>query len=73
MYSPGSAALPVPGFVQVSVLHVPTPTRTSPLVIAVGVIDGRSSEYFDFFVFGIASVLVFPRFFSRLCRGLTAR
>lgn len=28
--------------------------------IAVGVIIGRSSEYFDFFVFGIACVLVFP-------------
>jgi MFS family permease len=26
----------------------------------VGVIIGRSSEYFDFFVFGIACVLVFP-------------
>ncbi len=29
--------------------------------IAVGVIIGRSSEFFDFFVFAIASVLVFPR------------
>ena len=28
--------------------------------IAVGVIVGRASEYFDFFVFGIACVLVFP-------------
>ena len=33
--------------------------------IAVGVIVGRSSEFFDFFVFAIASVIVFPqRFFS---------
>ncbi len=32
----------------------------TPAEIAVGVIIGRSSEYFDFFVFGIASVLVFP-------------
>lgn len=31
--------------------------------IAVGVIVGRASEYFDFFVYGIASVLVFPSLF----------
>jgi MFS family permease len=35
--------------------------ETSPGEIAVGVIIGRSSEFFDFFVFAIASVLVFPR------------
>ncbi|GGC48764.1 MFS transporter [Chelatococcus reniformis] len=29
--------------------------------IAVGVIIGRTSEYFDFFVYAIASVIVFPR------------
>ncbi|MFT3779750.1 MAG: MFS transporter [Ottowia sp.] len=33
----------------------------SPSEVAVGVIIGRSSEYFDFFVFGIACVLVFPQ------------
>ena len=32
----------------------------APGDIAVGVVIGRSSEYFDFFVFGIASALVFP-------------
>ena len=32
----------------------------TPAEIAEGLIIGRSSEYFDFFVFGIASVLVFP-------------
>ena len=32
----------------------------SPGEIAAGVIIGRASEYFDFFVFGIACVLVFP-------------
>lgn len=31
--------------------------------IAIGVVVGRLSEYFDFFVFGIASVLVFPAVF----------
>ncbi len=35
----------------------------APGEIAVGVIVGRASEYFDFFVYGIASVLVFPSVF----------
>lgn len=37
------------------------PHAVSPSDIAVGVIIGRSSEFFDFFVFAIASVLVFPK------------
>ncbi|MBE7941113.1 MULTISPECIES: MFS transporter [Ramlibacter] len=37
--------------------------RLAPGDIAVGVIIGRASEYFDFFVYGIASVLVFPTVF----------
>ncbi|MBN7795064.1 MFS transporter [Parahaliea mediterranea] len=43
-----------------------TPAGHSPLApgeIAVGVVIGRASEYFDFFVFGIACVLVFPSVF----------
>ena len=40
------------------------PSAVVPGDIAVGVIIGRTSEYFDYFVYGIASVLVFPaRFF----------
>ncbi|MBC7444519.1 MAG: MFS transporter [Polaromonas sp.] len=35
----------------------------APGDIAVGVVIGRASEYFDFFVFGIACVLVFPGVF----------
>ncbi|HEY8906364.1 MAG TPA: MFS transporter [Rhodoferax sp.] len=35
----------------------------APGEIAIGVIMGRTSEYFDFFVYGIASVLVFPSVF----------
>ncbi|MCX7060010.1 MAG: MFS transporter [Nevskia sp.] len=35
----------------------------SPGEIAIGVVIGRLSEMFDFFVFGIASVLVFPSVF----------
>ena len=34
---------------------------TSPTEIAIGVVIGRSSEFFDFFVYAIASVLVFPK------------
>jgi MFS family permease len=34
-----------------------------PEDIAVGVVIGRASEYFDFFVYAIASVLVFPQVF----------
>jgi MFS family permease len=38
-------------------------SEIAPGEIAIGVIVGRASEHFDFFVFGIASVLVFPRVF----------
>jgi MFS family permease len=53
----------------------PQPTRSdedlAPGDIAVGVIIGRASEYFDFFVFGIASVLVFPQVFFPFVDRLT--
>ncbi|TXI90899.1 MULTISPECIES: MFS transporter [unclassified Cupriavidus] len=38
----------------------PGHTQIAPAEIATGVVIGRASEYFDFFVYGIASVLVFP-------------
>jgi len=38
-------------------------SKVSPGDIAVGVVIGRASEYFDYFVYGIASVLVFPAIF----------
>jgi MFS family permease len=41
-----------------------------PGEIAIGVIIGRASEFFDFFVFGIASVLVFPSVFFPFARPL---
>lgn len=41
----------------------PEAARIAPGDIAVGVVIGRASEYFDFFVFAIASVLVFPTLF----------
>ncbi len=38
-------------------------TGVSPAKIAFPVVMGRTSEFFDFFVYGIASVLVFPYLF----------
>src|SRR5690606_11482734 len=39
--------------------------------IAIGVVIGRASEYFDFFVYGLASVLVFPALFFPFVDSLT--
>ena len=36
-------------------------SHVRPGEIAIGVIIGRTSEFFDFFVYAIASVLVFPQ------------
>lgn len=44
----------------------------APGDIAVGVVIGRASEYFDFFVYGIASVLVFPAVFFSFAEPLQA-
>jgi MFS family permease len=41
----------------------PSHSAVAPGEIAVGVVIGRTSEYFDFFVFGIACVAVFPKVF----------
>ncbi len=38
-------------------------SNIDPGEIAIGVVIGRASEYFDFFVYAIASVLVFPSVF----------
>ncbi|WP_083228923.1 MFS transporter [Bordetella sp. H567] len=38
-------------------------SKVAPGEIAIGVVIGRASEYFDFFVYGIASVLIFPQVF----------
>jgi MFS family permease len=45
-------------------------SKVAPGEIAIGVIIGRASEYFDFFVYGIASVLVFPTVFFPFEKGL---
>jgi MFS family permease len=44
-------------------LHDAGHSKVAPGEIAVGVVIGRASEYFDFFVYGLASVLVFPQVF----------
>ncbi len=72
-----SMALPVYGHEdEASLAHANTHEDVTPSEIAVGVIIGRSSEYFDFFVFGIACVLVFPQlmfpFLSPLAGTLAA-
>ena len=61
MSNHGQAALQVPAWGGGEALaQAHTDEDVAPGDIAVGVVIGRSSEYFDFFVFGIASVLVFP-------------
>ena len=64
MSSPATATYPAAGFHEssASLARADTHEDVTPSEIAVGVIIGRSSEYFDFFVFGIACVLVFPSF-----------
>lgn len=64
-----SHSLEKPGAAPRQPASASTHEHTSPGDIAVGVVIGRTSEYFDFFVFGIASVLVFPAvFFPHLSR-----
>lgn len=41
--------------------NIHTGRAVDPGKIAIGVVIGRASEFFDFFVYAIASVLVFPR------------
>jgi len=68
MTTAGTASFPTPS-PKTTGAHGATPTNSqdeaqvAPGDIAVGVIIGRASEYFDFFVYGIASVLVFPAVF----------
>lgn len=77
MSSSSSIALPVYGHEsEASLARAHTDEDVTPSEIAVGVIIGRSSEYFDFFVFGIACVMVFPQllfpFLSPLAGTLAA-
>ena len=49
-----------------------TDHKVAPGEIAIGVVIGRAAEYFDFFVFAIASVVVFPKVFFPFAEPLTA-
>ncbi len=51
--------------------HHDSNSVVSPGEIAIGVVIGRASEYFDFFVYAIASVLVFPKVFFPFADPLT--
>jgi len=46
--------------------------RVAPEEIALGVVIGRTAEFFDFFVYGIGSVLVFPSLFFPYADPVTA-
>src|ERR1700712_4969125 len=50
----------------------PGHAKLAPGEIAIGVVIGRASEYFDYFVYGIASALVFPSVFFPFEQGLEA-
>ncbi|MDM0115826.1 MFS transporter [Variovorax sp. J22R133] len=52
--------------------HTHANRALEPGEIAVGVVIGRASEYFDFFVYGIATVLVFPAVFFPFEKPLEA-
>jgi MFS family permease len=45
--------------------------QANPGEIAIGVVIGRTSEFFDFFVYAIASVIVFPRLVFPFVNELT--
>ena len=60
MASVGKAAASSSALERDARLVSSTPQHVSPGEIALGVVIGRTSEAFDFFVYGIASVLVFP-------------
>ncbi|MCG7360374.1 MFS transporter [Roseomonas sp. ACRSG] len=51
---------------------VSTDHKVDPSEIAIGVIIGRAAEYFDFFVFAIAAVVVFPKVFLPFAEPVTA-
>lgn len=59
----GRRGLPARSMVEEILNARPHQPDIKPGEIAVGVVIGRASEYFDFFVYAIASVLVFPTVF----------
>ena len=56
-----SSSMTMPGYGyegDASLAHAHTDEDVTPSEIAVGVIIGRSSEYFDFFVFGLPTGMI---------------
>src|SRR3954452_17977468 len=51
---------------------VSTDHKVAPSEIALGVIIGSAAEYFYFFVFAIASVVVFPKVFFPFAEPVTS-
>jgi MFS family permease len=60
-----------PGFGSAPELVDSRHETVNPGEIAIGVILGRTSEFFDFFVYAIASVLVFPKLLFPYADALT--
>ncbi|WP_246194430.1 MFS transporter [Pseudoxanthomonas jiangsuensis] len=70
---PAMSSIPAPSSTVSVHGQDPEPhAEVAPGEIAVGVVIGRASEYFDFFVYGIASALVFPRVFFPFAEPLQA-
>jgi MFS family permease len=64
-------ALPNSGALEHDARLASTEHKVAPGEIAIGVVIGRTSEFFDFFVFGLAAVLVFPQVFFSFTDRLT--
>lgn len=64
-------ALPTSAPLERDARLVSTDHKVAPEEIALGVVIGRMAEFFDFFVYGIGSVLVFPRLFFPFADPLT--
>ncbi len=65
-------ALPNGSSIEQAPGHADGHSKVSPNEIAMAVVIGRTSEFFDFFVYGTASVLVFPNLLFPEIDRLTA-
>ncbi|WAJ30341.1 MFS transporter [Antarcticirhabdus aurantiaca] len=64
--------LPTSRGLEADARQVSSDGHVRPAEIAIGVVIGRASEAFDFFVYGIASILVFPALIFPFLDQLTA-
>lgn len=62
---------PSPAVAPSHTAHAHAAHDVTPGDISIGVVIGRISEFFDFFVFGIACALVFPKVFFPFASELT--